>query len=99
MKIIKELCEYIEDEILPLDSRLAVRGIGLIWGIDFDKIPVKGLADKVEMKCFEKKMIIEGAGRNNCVVKIMPPLTISEEELRYGLAIVKEAVKEALSEI
>ncbi len=91
--------KYIEDEILPLDSRLAVRGIGLIWGIDFDKIPVKGLADKVEMKCFEKKMIIEGAGRNNCVVKIMPPLTISEEELRYGLAIVKEAVKEALSEI
>ena len=91
--------KYIEDEILPLDSRLAVRGIGLIWGTDFDKIPVKGLADKVEMKCFEKKMIIEGAGRNNCVVKIMPPLTISEEELRYGLAIVKEAVKEALSEI
>ena len=91
--------KYIEEEILPLDSRLAVRGIGLIWGIDFDKIPVKGLADKVEMRCFDKKMIIEGAGRNNCVVKIMPPLTISEDELKYGLAIVKEAVQEVLAEV
>ena len=91
--------KYIEEEILPLDSRLAVRGIGLIWGIDFDKIPVKGLADKVEMRCFDKKMIIEGAGRNNCVVKIMPPLTISQDELKYGLAIVKEAVQEVLAEV
>lgn len=91
--------EFIEKEILPIDSRLEVRGLGLIWGIDFEKIPIVGLADRVEEKCFENKMIIEGAGRKNSVVKLMPPLTISEEELKSGLEIIKNSIKAILSEI
>ena len=90
--------KFIEKEILPLDSRLEARGIGLIWGIDFEKFPVQGLADKVEAKCFERKMIIEGAGRKNSVVKLMPPLTISEEELKGGLEIIRDSIKDILAE-
>ena len=90
--------KFIEEEILPLDSRLEARGIGLIWGIDFEKFPVQGLADKVEAKCFERKMIIEGAGRKKSVVKLMPPLTISEEELKGGLEIIRDSIKDILAE-
>ncbi len=89
--------EFVEKEILPLDTRLELRGKGLIWGIEFGNIPVSGLADKVEEKCFEYGLIIEGAGRKNSVVKLMPPLTISEEELTEGLHIIKQAVKDILS--
>lgn len=88
---------FIEKEILPMDSRLELRGMGLIWGIEFEKIPVVGLADKVIEKCFDNGLIIEGAGRKNSVVKLMPPLVISEEELTEGLEIIKKSVKEQLS--
>ena len=33
--------KFIEEEILPLDSRLSYRGMGLIWGIDFSGIDHK----------------------------------------------------------
>ena len=91
--------KFIEERILPIDSRLELRGMGLIWGIDFEKIPVKGLADKVEETCFEHGLIIEGAGRRNSVVKIMPPLVISEELLVKGLEIIERSVREELSKL
>lgn len=90
---------FIEKEILPMDSRLELRGIGLIWGIEFEKIPVAGFADKIIEKCFKNGLIIEGAGRKNSVVKLMPPLVISEEELLEGLEIIKKSTKECLAEI
>ena len=90
---------FLEKEILPLDSRLSVRGIGLIWGIEFEGIPVDGLADKVIERCFSKKLIIEGSGRNHSVVKLMPPLTVSEDELCAGLQIVRDSIREELAKL
>ena len=91
--------DFIEKEILPLDSRLELRGIGMIWGIEFENIPVKGFADRVIEKCFEYGLIIEGAGRKNSVVKLMPPLVISEEELIEGMKIIKRSVEYNISAI
>lgn len=95
-KIIKEYCEK---EILPLDSRLKLRGIGMIWGIEFDGIPVEGLSEKVTEKAFEKGLIIECAGRKNSVVKLMPSLVIEKEILLEGLTKLKSAVKDCLTKI
>ena len=87
--------EFITKEILPLDERLELRGMGLIWGIEFENINV-GLADKVIEKCFENGLIIEGAGRKNSVVKLMPPLVIDDETLVKGMEIIKKSVKEVM---
>ncbi|MEE1056061.1 MAG: aspartate aminotransferase family protein [Acutalibacteraceae bacterium] len=95
-EIIKEYCEK---EILSLDSRLKLRGIGMIWGIEFDDIPVEGLSEKVTEKAFEKGLIIECAGRKNSVVKIMPPLVIEKEVLLEGLAKLKSAIKDCLTKM
>ena len=97
-KYLADLIEekFIKEQILPLDSRLEYRGIGLVWGIDFSKIPDSGFCDKVQEICFEHKLIIEAAGRNNAVIKTMPPLTISEETLLEGLEILKNAIEQAL---
>ena len=51
------------------------------------------------MKCFENGLIIEGAGRKNSVVKLMPPLVITEEELVEGMKIIKDSVKSVLAEL
>ena len=90
--------EFITKEILPLDSRLELRGMGLIWGIEFEKISA-GLADKVIEKCFENGLIIEGAGRKNSVVKLMPPLVIEDGTLVKGMEIIKKSVTEELGKL
>ncbi len=89
--------DFIEKEILPLDSRLELRGIGMIWGIEFENIPVEGFADRVIEKCFDLGLIIEGAGRKNSVVKLMPPLVISKELLIEGMKIIKRSVEDNLA--
>lgn len=79
---------YLEEQVASSD--IAVRGIGCIWGIDV-KDGNKALA--VTKQCFENGLIIERAGRQNSVVKLMPALTISDELLMKGLDIIKNAVK------
>lgn len=86
---------FIDEEILPLDKRLMSRGIGLIWGIDFNTIDSK-LAIEVVHKAFDKHLILEVAGRGDGVLKIMPPLTIEDKLLSEGLEIIRDIIKEIL---
>lgn len=88
--------DFLDSEIKPLDSRLSVRGIGFIWGIDFNAIDPE-LAIECVHRAFDNNLICEVAGRKDCVLKIMPPLTISDEVLLEGLEIVKKVVSSVLT--
>lgn len=88
---------FIKNEILPLDARLSYRGIGLMWGIDCEKLGGDKFSKAVITSCFHKGLILERAGRDSCVVKMMPALVIEDELLLKGLNIVKEAFKEVLA--
>ena len=87
--------KFIQEEILPLDARLSYRGMGLMWGIDFSKIDAS-LAIKAVHEGFDRHLIMEVAGRKDAVLKLMPPLTIQEDVLYEGLAIVKASVEAVL---
>jgi 2,4-diaminobutyrate 4-transaminases len=87
----KIISNFLINEILPIDSRLSIRGIGMIWGIDFSKID--STLSKVAMQnCVKNNLIIERAGREDCVLKLLPPLTIEKELLVEGLNIIKDSV-------
>ena len=88
---------FIQNEILPLDSRLHHRGIGLMWGVDCDKLGGGVFSRAVMQACFRRKLVLERAGRDDSVVKMMPALTISDELLLEGLQMVKEAFIEVLA--
>ncbi len=88
--------DYLEKKILPIDKRLSVRGIGRIWGIDFSGIDAK-LAKEASHECFEHGMVIELAGRHDCVLKLLPPLTIEEEQLKEGLNIIYNSILSVLN--
>ncbi len=91
------LIKYIEKNILPLDPRITYRGRGLIYGIDFSALDPSGeLAGRISKFCFKKHLIIERSGRNDTVLKILPPLVITEEELCKGLQIIEGSAKEVL---
>lgn len=83
--------KFMQEEILPLDSRLSYRGMGLMWGIDFGAVN-PALALEAVHEAFDRHLICEVAGRKDGVLKLMPPLTIEDDVLKEGLAIVKEAV-------
>lgn len=86
---------FLKTEIAPLDSRIAYRGIGLIWGIDFAAFN-KDITKDLIATCFKNGLIIERVGRNNNVLKIMPPLVIEDDLLLAGLAIIKKSLQEIL---
>lgn len=87
--------KYVESEILSIDPKIQYRGRGMIFGIDLEKFD-EGLADEISKKCFLNGLIIETSGRKGCVLKIMPPLVISREELTEGLNILIKAIADTL---
>ena len=87
----KIFADFMENEIKPLDSRLEIRGIGCIWGVDFAALG-EDVSAKVMRACFANGLIVERVGRKNSVVKLMPPLVIGEDELLEGLKILKNAI-------
>ncbi|MCI2058736.1 MAG: aspartate aminotransferase family protein [Oscillibacter sp.] len=84
--------QYLTENLPKVSSRLTHRGRGLIWGIDFSAFP-EGVAKAVSAECFKRALVIELAGRGDCVLKPMPPLTISDDDLIRGLNIIMESIR------
>ncbi len=83
--------EFMEKELKPLDERIVTRGIGCIWGVDFAGFE-KDASLRVMRECFKNGLIVERVGRANSVVKLMPQLLISDDELLGGLEVLKKSV-------
>jgi len=77
-----------------LPGDLEVKGRGLARGLGFAQFE---LADKVAGAAFERGLLLETAGPESQVAKIMPALTITDEELNEGLDIFSEAVRTVVS--
>jgi diaminobutyrate-2-oxoglutarate transaminase len=78
-------------ELAGREAGLTVRGRGLLAGIEVD--PARAL--RIQKHCFENGLILELCGRNDQVVKLMPPLTIDPADLRHGIAAVEAAVADS----
>ena len=87
----KMIEQFIRNEILPMDKRLTCRGIGMMWGIDCTELGADAFSEAIIEHCFDRKLILERAGRGSSVVKLMPTLVIEDDVLLKGLNIVKEA--------
>lgn len=90
------LKDFLIDKILAINPKIELRGIGMIWGVDFQKFGGAHLAKKITSRCFELGLIIERAGRNDTVIKILPPLTIDMSVLQQGCSIIQQALAECL---
>ncbi|MCP4691386.1 MAG: diaminobutyrate--2-oxoglutarate transaminase family protein [Desulfobacterales bacterium] len=88
--------DYLNERVLALDDRIEIRGLGLIWGVDLSGLHEEGLTDRVVKRCFERGLVIESAGRNGEVLKLMPPLNIEMELLEKGCAIMERALSECM---
>ncbi len=76
-----------------------VRGIGMSMGIgicstlaDGTKVPDPDATFKILFRCYEKGLIVISLGSN--VLRIQPPLVISDEQLKTAFGIIDEAIED-----
>jgi 4-aminobutyrate aminotransferase len=72
-----------------------VRGLGLMVGVEFvedraSRKPAPELRDRIENACFERGLILLGAGFNT--IRWSPPLIITRENVDVALEIFDEAI-------
>lgn len=73
---------------------LSTRGRGMVRGLVFEE---PTLAAKACARAFGSGLLAETSGPSDEVVKLLPPLTISTEELDRGLGILVDSVEEVIA--
>nr|WP_268245689.1 aminotransferase class III-fold pyridoxal phosphate-dependent enzyme [Streptomyces ruber] len=67
----------------------APRGLGLAWALPFDR---PGAAREVCDAAYRSGLLLETAGPYDEVAKLLPPLTVTDEQLTHGLDTLDAAV-------
>ncbi|GAB3615801.1 diaminobutyrate--2-oxoglutarate transaminase [Okibacterium endophyticum] len=75
---------------------VAAKGRGLARGIEFR---TGELANEVSLEAFEQGLLVETSGPEGQVLKILPPLTISDDELEEGLKVIESAIASVASRV
>jgi diaminobutyrate-2-oxoglutarate transaminase len=73
---------------------VGARGIGMIQGLHFRD---PGLVGRTLECAFARGLLMEAAGPQKNVTKLLPPLTIEEADLAEGLSILASAVDDAIA--
>ncbi|WP_431038362.1 diaminobutyrate--2-oxoglutarate transaminase [Streptomyces sp. P6-2-1] len=88
--------EQVEQSLLAIcdehpSSGAHYRGRGLVWGLEFQD---RGRAGQVARRAFDLGLLIETSGADSEVLKLLPALTITPEELDEGLSTLSRAIRE-----
>jgi 4-aminobutyrate aminotransferase len=70
-------------------SIVDVRGIGLMIGVE---LADKATAAAVQQRCLDEGLVVLTCGPGENVLRLVPPLTISDDELEQGLEILTTAM-------
>ncbi|WIV53830.1 aminotransferase class III-fold pyridoxal phosphate-dependent enzyme [Amycolatopsis nalaikhensis] len=74
-----------------------VRGLGLMWGIELaspqDGRPASGYARAVQAHALRAGLILELGGRDDCVVRLLPPLNVTHDVIEAASTILLDAIE------
>jgi diaminobutyrate-2-oxoglutarate transaminase len=95
-KEIKRKGAYIEQRVNDIvdkygENNFTTRGRGMFQGINCVNGEIAGM---ITRKAFQNGLVIETSGADDQVVKFLCPLTISDENLKKGIDILEQAIKE-----
>lgn len=91
----KKALDALMMKIQPLSENVTLRGRGFVYGIDLNQ---EVLAVKARTAAFDKGLIVETCGKNDTVLKLLPPLIITPDDLAAGLIILEQALIETLQQ-
>lgn len=75
--------------VLPDIPGYAVRGVGYMIGIEF---PTEVHAKSVQNYCLNNNLIVLSCGTENNVIRLIPPLTVLDEEIEMALGVLERAI-------
>ena len=86
-------------ELAAHPAVMEIRGKGLMWGIELgspgDGRTVTELAENVQARALRSGLIVELGGRDDCVVRMLPPLNVTAEVVDIALTILLDAIDDA----
>lgn len=88
---VKKQSEYIFNEVKKINGVKSVTGLGLMIGVEFEKLTGREVVEK----CFEKGIVFLTAKNK---LRMLPPLIISDEQTRLAVNALREATEELLKE-
>ena len=76
-----------------------VRGRGLMIGVEMMRggAPAPDIAHGVQRRCVEHDLLVLTCGIDDNVVRLLPPLTIEEDELQRGIDILEQCLAEEVA--
>ncbi|MFC4438510.1 MULTISPECIES: aspartate aminotransferase family protein [Natrialbaceae] len=77
-----------------------VRGKGLFVGVEFadEDGPAKELVLDVQRRCYENGVLVWSAGRHGNVLRLIPPLVLTDRQAAVGMDIICDAIRAAVNE-
>lgn len=81
---------YLRAEVGELAVVSDVRGLGLMIGVELSDGTT---ARNVRLACLDAGVIVLSCGPDDNVLRLAPPLTISEDDLRSGLEVLAAAIR------
>lgn len=96
----QQAIERLTHELSPLRGIGDIRGKGLMIGIeimDHEGHPNATALKAILADCLTQHLIVLPCGKDGNVIRLMPPLTITDEELNQGLSILIESCRRVLS--
>lgn len=94
----------ISDRMRRLQGRVSgiaeVRGRGLMIGLEFEDArgnPDRERVLEIRRRCLAAGLVVLSCGTDDHVIRLMPPLTIADDEVGVGLGILEEAIALSLS--
>jgi len=88
------VAEHLAD-LCTRTASVSPRGVGLFWGLEFRE---PGQAARVSRAAFRRGLLVETSGPRDEVVKLLPSLLVSTQDLTEGLHILTEAIRHAHDE-
>ena len=96
----RDLGEYIRDRLRAAGEgtgRLGeVRGRGLFIGaafVDEDGDPDGDVVDAIQQYCFEHGVLVWKAGRHGDVLRLLPPLVLTQRQAEVGTEVIADAIE------
>lgn len=91
----KTRAEFVSSELSDIARSTelirGVKGRGLMQGLEFSE---NAVAARVQRRCFNHGLVIELCGPRDEVLKFLPPLNCSLDDLERGASIVADSVRE-----
>jgi 4-aminobutyrate aminotransferase len=86
----------LQESVAPNPGVAEVRGVGLMVGVEFgpdgDRRTPKERQEAVRLACLEREVLVLSCGGDDEVIRLIPPLTILQDDLDRGLSVFEEAV-------